>query len=119
MRSGAPFVAGWAFWLGALALMLWIWTPALLPPALLSYAAAGWMAIALILAIRGGPRESRRAVFESSLPTVLVAFGLAVTLTGLAFGLWLVLIGGEIVLLGLAGLVAEELELRARRRRTR
>jgi hypothetical protein len=119
MRSGAPFIAGWAVWLGALALMLWIWTPALLPPALLSYAAAGWMAIALYLAVRGAPRESRRAVLESSLATVLVAFGLAVTLTGLAFGLWLILIGGEIVLLGLGGLVAEELELRRRRRRPR
>jgi hypothetical protein len=119
MRSGAPFIAAWALWLGALAVMLWIWTPALLPPALLSYAAAGWMAIALGIAIRGAPRDAGRAVLESSVATVLVAFGLAVSLTGLAFGLWLVLIGGEIVLLGLAGLVAEELELRGRRRRPR
>jgi len=107
MRTGALWLAGLAAWLGALAAMLWVWTSDDLAPALLTGAAAALAVLALYAVARGAQPPAQRLLPESSLPTVLLAFGLAVMLNGLAFGLWLVLIGAEVALLGIAGLLGE------------
>jgi peptidoglycan/LPS O-acetylase OafA/YrhL len=78
----------------------------------LAAAAAGAAAIALlgVAAERRAARpedRGRRRLPDLSLPTVLVVVGVAVALDGLAFGLWLILIGLLIVLLGAAALVRE------------
>ena len=107
MRTGALWLGGLGAWIGALAGMLWIWTSDDLAPALLTGAAAALAVLALYAVARGAQPPERRLLPESSLPTAVLAFGLAMALNGLAFGLWLVLIGAEIALLGLAGLVGE------------
>ncbi len=45
----------------------------------------------------------------------MIAFGVAMALNGLAFGLFLILIGAEVAALGIAGLVIEHLEDRRAR----
>jgi hypothetical protein len=107
MRTGALWLGGLAAWLGALAAMLWVWTSDDLPPALLTGAAAALAVLALYAVARGAEPPAQRLLPESSLPTAVLAFGLAVMLNGLAFGLWLVLIGVEIALMGIAGLLSE------------
>jgi hypothetical protein len=112
MTGGAPFVAAWGLWLAILAVALWVWGGDELAPALLSGAALGWLLIAAYLYARAVDSEAPRTLSRSSMPTVLAVLGLAMTLNGLAFGLWLVLIGAEVTLLGLAGLVLEALDAR-------
>ena len=115
MRSAAPFLAAWTAWLFVLAALLWILDDDPLPPALLSAAALGWGLIGVASALR--PDEPpRRSFADSSLATVIVTTGLVATLLGAVFGLWLVLVGAEIVLLGAIWLYAESRELRRRRR---
>ncbi len=113
-RTGAPYLIGWGLWLGLLATVLWIWTPDPLPPALLGAAALGSVLLGVVALLQGWTERSRHLP-DSSLPTVLVAFGAAMTLNGVAFGIWLVLIGGEVFILGLALLLREHLLARRRR----
>jgi hypothetical protein len=106
MRIGAIWIGGLAVWIGILSLVLWLWTSDDLPPALLSGAAVALALIAVFAATvseEAGPRTLAR----SSLPTVVLVFGLAMALNGLAFGLFLILIGAEVAALGLAGLVLQ------------
>jgi hypothetical protein len=106
MRIGAIWIGGLALWIGILSLVLWLWTSDHLPPALLSGAAVALALIALFAATvseEAGPRTLAR----SSLPTVVLVFGLAMALNGLAFGLFLILIGAEVAALGLGGLVLQ------------
>lgn len=106
-RDSGLFVAAWASWLSILAGLAWITVDRHLPAALLSYAALGWVAIAATVLIAGEQRGPR-ILLDSSLATVATAFGLTVTLTGFVFGLWLVLIGAEITLLGVVGARREQ-----------
>lgn len=106
MRIGAIWIGGLALWIGTLSLVLWLWTSDDLPPALLSGAAVALALIAVFAATvseKAGPRTLAR----SSLPTVVLVLGLAMALNGLAFGLFLILIGAEVAALGLAGLVLQ------------
>ncbi|MGH2994525.1 MAG: hypothetical protein ACRDL1_13470 [Solirubrobacterales bacterium] len=107
MRVGAVWMGGLALWMGALSLVLWLWTTDDLPPALLTGAAVALALIALYAATRSEDVPHTRHLADSSLPTVVVVFGLAMMLNGLAFGLFLILIGAEVVALGLAGLVLQ------------
>jgi hypothetical protein len=104
---------GWAAWLGALAAMLWIWSSHEVEPALLT---GGAVAIALAgayVTIRARPVEPARRIADSSVAAIVVAVGVALAAFGLTAGLWLILVGSEVALLGLAGLVRE---VRAERR---
>lgn len=112
MRIAAAWMAGLAAWMGTLSLVLWLWTSDELPPALLTGAAIALAVIALYAALVSELPAQRRLP-ESSLPTVAIVFGLAMMVNGLAFGLFLILIGAEVVALGVAGLV---LQLIAERR---
>jgi hypothetical protein len=107
VRVAALWMGCLALWMGTLSLILWLWTDDDLPPALLTGAA---VALALLAAFAATGREEApetRRVPVSSLPTVVLVFGLAMALNGLAFGLFLILIGAEVAALGLAGLIAQ------------
>jgi hypothetical protein len=110
------FLIGWAAWLGALALMLWIWTADMLARSLLAGAVIAVVLIA-ILALIGADDAAPRWISGSSVATVLVAVGVAVCLSGFTAGLWLNLIGAEIIAFGIAGLIREQLARRGARQR--
>jgi len=112
----APLIiAGWGAWLGALAVMLLIWDGAGLAAGLLGGAALATLLVAAGLALRRREPTRARLIVESSAATVVAIFGLTVAVNGLAFGSWLILIGAEIIALGLAGLAIELRDLRRRR----
>jgi peptidoglycan/LPS O-acetylase OafA/YrhL len=107
-------------WIGALGVLLLVLTGVLIafgPGDWLGYLELGGAACGAILIAALGIAAERRAARpddrglrrlpDLSLPTVLVVIGVAVALDGLAFGLWLILIGLLIVLLGGAALVRE------------
>jgi hypothetical protein len=116
MKIAAAWMGGLALWMGALSLVLWLWTDDPLPPALLTGTA---VALAVIAGYAASAREATgsRTLARSSLPTVVIVFGVAMALNGLTFGLFLILIGAEVVALGVGGLVLQLLnERRAARR---
>jgi hypothetical protein len=116
VRVAALWMGGLAVWMGALSLLLWLWTSADLPPALLTGAAVALALLAAFAATRREEMARTRRVPLSSLPTVVIVLGLAMALNGLAFGLFLILIGAEVAALGLVGLIAQRV---AERRATR
>jgi hypothetical protein len=116
VRIAALWIGGLGLWMGTLSLVLWLWTSDDLPPALLTGAAVALGLIAAFAATRPDEAPGTRRVAVSSLPTVVLVFGLAMALNGLTFGLFLILIGAEVAVLGLAGLIAQYV---AARRATR
>jgi len=56
---------------------------------------------------REGDREIPRTVADGSFATATLIVGLALALVGAGFGLWLILIGAGIAMLGAGGLVRE------------
>jgi hypothetical protein len=107
MRLAAIWIGGLGLWMGALSLLLWLWTGAELAPALLTGAAVALAVIAAFVAILPAEAAGPRTLAESSLPTVVVVIGAAMTVNGLVFGLFLILIGAEVAALGLAGLARQ------------
>jgi hypothetical protein len=118
MKIAAAWMGGLALWMGALALVLWLWTSDPLPPALLTGAAVALALFALYAASVREEAAGSRTLARSSLPTVVIVVGIAMALNGLTFGLFLILIGAEVVALGIGGLVLQLLnERRAAARR--
>lgn len=116
MRNAAP-VLGWAGVLIALAVTAYVFAPhAELQWLLLAGAAAAALTIGATL-VRVGGAEGPRLLPDSSFATVAFALGLVLTLNGLVFGLWLVLVGAGTAALGAAGLVRERLASTGRSRR--
>lgn len=80
------------------------------PPALLFGMGGFMVALGLFLTITG-LRHNRAAPVLSlpdvSPPTTFTAFGFVLIALGAAFGLWLVWIGGGVVLIGLGGIIRE------------
>jgi hypothetical protein len=107
VRIAALWIGALGLWMGVLSLVLWLWTSDDLPPALLTGAAVALALIAVFAATRPDEGQRTRRVAMSSLPTVVLVIGLAMALNGLAFGLFLILIGSEVAALGLAGLIAQ------------
>jgi hypothetical protein len=97
-----------------LALVLVLFEPTEYPWALLVGSALALAPFGAIMLIPG--RGEERSLPDTSLPTVVVAIGLGVIALGVAAGVWLAAIGGEILALGLFGLIRE---LRAQRRARR
>jgi hypothetical protein len=118
-RVGPLWIGVLALWVGILSGILWFWSGDKLAPALLSGAAVGIGGIALAQALNPPQAPVRRVIAMSSASTVVVAFGLAMTLNGLAFGLWLILIGAEVTAFGLFGLVRELISSRRAREAAR
>jgi hypothetical protein len=108
--SAVPLLI-YATLIGTTSVVLWIWTPYTLPPALLSGAAVGMAMVAAIIALRGRAvdRRARRteAVPDLSFATVGVALGIINVVVGLYLGLYLILIGAGILGFGIAGLIRE------------
>jgi uncharacterized membrane protein YedE/YeeE len=102
---------GWSLWVGVLATALAIWSGDALSSALLGGAALFTLTAAGGYALSQSPREER-VVHESSAAPLLLAAGLTLAINGVAFGLWLGLVGAELMVFGLALIV------RDRRRRT-
>jgi hypothetical protein len=105
-------LAGWGAMLAVLALVLALFSPAQYVWALLAGAALALAPLGAIVLVPGARPGEPRPHPDTSLPTVVVAAGVAVIALGLAAGPWLVVIGAEILALGAFGLIRE---LRAQR----
>jgi hypothetical protein len=114
MRSAA-IGAGYAAVLAVPAFFIWLFHSETIEPVMLTIAVVGWAAIAALSLTVLGREPAGRLLPDSSLSTVLIALGIAMTLNGVVFGLWLELIGAEVILLGLIGLAGEKLTARRRR----
>lgn len=106
MKSGAAFAAFWGVLLVILGAGLTIWSGGVGVGLLLAQGGLGALALALLQA-RWPPRPRPRLLPRLSLPTVVLALGLAAAALGLTAGLWLVLIGAEVVLFALVWLARE------------
>ena len=101
------------FWLGVVGIVLavlavvgWIWSESVIPPAVFT-TQAGVCLVAEVILIRRRPSEHARFLPDFSYGTVVLGVGAAMILNGLAFGLWLLLIGAGVAALGLAQLARE------------
>ncbi len=115
MIRPATVLAFWGALLAVLGLVLALFSPPQYAWALLAGAAVALAPLGALMLVPGRGREGRRALPDTSLPTVAIAAGIALLVLGLAAGIWLVGIGAEVLALGLFGLV---MELRAQRRAT-
>jgi hypothetical protein len=113
VRPVSLWIGGLGAILGVLAFVLVLFGPGdWLGYLQLAAAAAGAGGIA-VLGLVGERRarrtedRGRRRLPDLSLPTVLLVVGVAMALDGLAFGLWLILIGLLVVALGVTALVRE------------
>ena len=103
--------AGWGAWTAILATGILIWSGDELSSALLGGAAVAALAFAAIRALlHRDPVE--RLLADSSAAPPLFAIGLTLVLNGVAFGLWLVLVGAEFLAFGAAFLIRERRALR-------
>jgi len=114
--SAVP-LAIYAVLIGITSALLWVWTPYVLPPALLSGGALLFAVLAVLVALRARsetPESSvDRTVPDLSFATVGVALGIINIVVGLYLGLYLILIGAGILAFGLGGWIREA---RAQRR---
>lgn len=111
MSRAIPWLAGVGTVLLATAVVGWIWSESVLPPAVFTAQGIACLVGALVLELRRSP-ERPRLLPDLSYSTIAVAVGAAMMLNGVAFGLWLVLIGAGLVVLGLGGLAREHLAAR-------
>lgn len=109
-------LAGWGAMLAVLALVLLAFEPTEYPWALLLGSALSLAPLGWLMLVPGHRADEPRSLPNVSLPTVVVAGGVAMIALGLAVGAWLVVIGVEILALGAFGLIRE---LRAQRRARR
>jgi hypothetical protein len=111
--KGALPVLGWAAWITALAAVLYVWTPGSWMQWTPFVAAAGgaWL-LGLGLLLRRRAVPELRLVPDVSIATVLLALGIASLVNSPSFGLWLALVGAELVLVGLFWLGYEVLTAR-------
>ena len=116
MIRPSAVLAVWGAMLAVLALVLALWSPPQYAWALLAGAALGLVPLGWLMLVPGGRSDEPKAVPDTSLPTVVVAAGVAVIVLGLAAGPWLAVIGVEILALGGFALIRE---LRAQRRARR
>jgi hypothetical protein len=117
VRSVAP-VFGWAAWITTLAAVLLVWTPDAWEQWTPFAAAAGgaWL-LGLVLVLRRRRAPELRLVPDVSFATVLLALGIASLVNSPSFGLWLTLVGAELVLVALVWLAFEVGSSRRLRRR--
>ena len=106
MKSGAAFAAFWGLLLVILAAGLAIWSGGVGVGLLLAQGGFGAWGLAL-LQLRRPPQPRPRLLPRLSLPTVVLALGLAAAALGLTAGLWLILIGAEVALFALLWLARE------------
>jgi hypothetical protein len=136
VRRPGRFPLLWGCLLAAGAAVLWGWAYGLphtvsgcpsatcvarpyLAPLLLTLAGAFWIATGLVITIRGrdGIDRASHTVVDQSMTTVLFAFGATLAVLSAAIGWWLLPIGLTIAMVGVGGLIREQLELRRLRGR--
>jgi len=105
------WLVGVGFVLAVVAVIGWVWSESVLPPAVYTGQAVACFLLGIFLG-RREIVERARALPDLSYSTIAVGLGAAAMLNGVAFGLWLVLIGAGIVSLGLGGLAREHLAAR-------
>jgi hypothetical protein len=116
VSRGAVPLAAYAVLLAVLAGVMWVWSSHVLPSVLLTVAAAAVAAGAgLLRLVRGADPSEPRAIPDLSAATALLGFAIPTMLVGAHLGLYLVLIGGGLVVLALGGLVREALAVRRAR----
>jgi hypothetical protein len=98
---------GYALLIGAAAAVQWVWSPYRLPAALLGGAAVLMALIAAAVALAAPPAPGPRPIPDYSFSVVAVAFALCTILVGAYLGLYLILLGGALLLLGIGGLIRE------------
>jgi hypothetical protein len=91
--------ACWAAWTGALAAGILVWSGDAVASALLGGVAAAALLLAGLRVLFGADPQERALVDTSGSPPLL-AIGLTLIVNGIAFGLWLVLVGLELLALG-------------------
>jgi hypothetical protein len=111
MSRAIPWLAAVGVVLVAIGAIGWVWSEDVLPPAVFTSQGVACLLGAAVLELRR-VRERPRALPDLSYSTVALAVGIAAMLNGVAFGLWLVLIGAGLVGLGLGGLAREYLAAR-------
>ncbi len=114
MRRGALIFGAWGVWVGTWAITLWIWGEATVPLVAFGGAAAAAALAAGFLAARPPSADPPRVLADTSAAPPLIGAGIVFAANGLAFGLWLVLIGAELAAFGLGLLIAELRRSRAR-----
>jgi hypothetical protein len=107
-------LGAWGFWVGAWALTLLIWGESTVPLIAFGAAAATTALVAGWLLISSPRSDPPRTLHDTSLAPPSIAAGIVLAANGLAFGLWLVLIGVEVAAFGLGLLIAEGRRARAR-----
>jgi hypothetical protein len=114
VSSSALPLACYAALLAITAAVLWVWSPYALPSALLTGGAVAIAVIALAVAVRDRAEArapaieaAERPVPDYSVSILALAYALPTMLVGAYLGLYLVLIGGGVLLLGLGGLIRE------------
>jgi hypothetical protein len=107
MRRAALVFGAWGLWIGAWALTLLIWGEAAVPLIAFGGAAAATALAAGYLVVAAPPEDPPRTLTDTSAAPPLIAAGIVLAANGLAFGLWLILIGAEVAAFGGGLLIAE------------
>lgn len=119
MIRPAVVLGAWGCLLAGLAGLLAAFPFDALAVALLGGAAASMLLLALLMLPTAPNRESSeaQAIPDLSLATALAGIALCCLVVGAEVGLWLVLIGGGLLMLALAGLIRERRAQRDARRK--
>lgn len=110
-RAAWMVPVAWALWLGLLAALAAVWSGDQVATALLGGGALVTLGGAGVYAYRQSG-VSERLITETSPAPALIAIGLTLALNGVAFGLWLILIGAEVTAFGIALLIREQRDAR-------
>ena len=103
----------WSSFLAVLAIIVWaVFDGDWIEAALLATASVGVAATAMFMLtqrrrVPGSDVDVARPIPELSVATMWTAAAIAAILLGLQFGVWLVEIGGGMLVLGVAGLIRE------------
>ena len=114
MRRAALMFGAWGLWVGAWATTLLVWGEATVPLVAFGGAAAVAAVASGYLVVRPLPDDPPRTLSDTSASPALIGLGIVLMANGLAFGLWLILIGAEVAAFGLGLLVAERRRARIR-----
>lgn len=107
MRSEVRAVLTWAGFLAVLSALLGVLDGYGLPLLMIGLATAATIALAGWLQVRRQRADDERALPDQSYATLALALGIAGTIAGVAWGIWLTYMALLLVALGLGGLVRE------------
>jgi hypothetical protein len=115
VSSSAVPLACYALLIGITSAVQWAWSPYKLPPALLTGAAVAIAVMAAVVAVSDRRRDAsverpddvQWPVPDYSFSILAFAYAVPTMLIGAYLGLYLILIGGGVLLLGIGGLLRE------------